>query len=379
MKRRRLGYAGFMAVVGIAVIAGTGFVHRQNSLDHPGVRAPYLQNDRGTDITLCWTTDFPATSRVELRMPDGSRREVGDLLPKTRHQVVLTGCRPGETHAYRTSVADSQWQVFTPRPAKPAPFRFAVFGDIGESSHSAQAVAGLLQRLKPEFAVALGDLAYPAGHERLLSERFFGPLSAYSRSHVVWHVFGNHDVATEKGRPLERASVGPDNGPPALPADRSYSFDYGEAHFTVVDSNLHVDQTRDIIAPWLERDLAASKARWKFVMLHHPPYSSGQHGGSQKVERRLVPIIARHGVDAVFAGHDHDYERFAPKTGVTYVVSGTGGAGLYRFRSETEGSLARTDDHHGLTLVEVDGDRATLKFIEEDGRILDHAEIPQNP
>ena len=81
---------------------------------------------------------------------------------------------------------------------------------------------------------------------------------------------------------------------------------------------------------WLERDLSAAARRpWKVVFLHGPLYGSSRHGGDEVIRRDLEPVLIRHGVDPVFSGHDHCYERTVPIEGVTYVVGGGGGKRLY--------------------------------------------------
>lgn len=374
MKRPSARATGLFALLAGAVGFGSTLLVREGGLDTPGRRAPYLQNDHGDRVTLCWTTDRPATSLVEVRGPDGASRPAGKLELTTRHEVELTGLRPGQRHAYRLQ-GSRQWTDFQTRPAAPRTFRFAVFGDIGDSAHAGDRAARLLRQHQPHFAVALGDLAYPTGRERLLSERFFTPLSSYSSSHVIWHVFGNHDQAAENGAPLERASEAPDNGPPGLPPDRNYSFDYGSVHVVVLDTNVDVEAIREKLAPWVEADLRASRAPWKFVMTHHPPYSSGEHGNTARVRRHLAPIFERMGVAAVFSGHDHHYERLAPER-VTYVVCGTGGAHLYGLKKRRRGSQAAIQGRHGITLVDVDGHRASLQFVAAEGEVLDRFNLP---
>ena len=93
---------------------------------------------------------------------------------------------------------------------------------------------------------------------------------------------------------------------------------------------------------WLERPLDASNARWKMVIMHHPmhspsvpiktflfiPYAEGRAREIQ-LEQQLAPILSKHGVDVVFAGHNHFYARMAPQDGIRYFVSGGGGRSVY--------------------------------------------------
>jgi hypothetical protein len=83
---------------------------------------------------------------------------------------------------------------------------------------------------------------------------------------------------------------------------------------------------------WLRRRLERSTAPWKVVAFHHPPFTCGGHSGDQEVVDRWVPLFRRYGVDLVLSGHDHNYQRFAPHGGVTYLVHGGGGAPLYALK-----------------------------------------------
>lgn len=373
-----------LAAVALVVLSGFVLVRLLGSSNEIGVRNPYLQNDTGTDISICWTTQTPLPTEVEWR-PAGSlysRVQQSGRVRSQRHTIRLRNLTPGADYEYRVRGGRSrgQWARFRTRSKSGTRFRFAALGDIGDMfPNDARAAARLLDREAPDFAVALGDLAYPLSREGLLTDRFFQPLRRYAGSHVMWHVFGNHDVAADGGRPLELASESPENGPSGMPRHRNYSFDYGGAHFAVVDSNVPRRELRTVVAPWLERDLRRSDAVWKIVMMHHPPFSSGKHGDNRKLQGTLVPVLARCGVDLVLSGHDHDYERFKPIDGVTYVVSGAGGAGLYGFKDVSPRSAVREGRHHGLTVIDIDGRHAVLRQVTDTGREADRFELVARP
>jgi 3',5'-cyclic AMP phosphodiesterase CpdA len=133
---------------------------------------------------------------------------------------------------------------------------------------------------------------------------------------LVAGTLGNHDVRVDGGR-YEFDLLG-------MPR-RYYKRRVGEVALFLLDSNrLYRSQLR-----WLESSLAASDAPWKVVAMHHPAYSCGGYLGTERVRRRLVPRFERGGVDLVLAGHDHNYQRFARRRGVVYVVHGGGGRRLY--------------------------------------------------
>jgi len=103
--------------------------------------------------------------------------------------------------------------------------------------------------------------------------------------------------------------------------------------------------------------------------LHRSPYGSSSHGGDEKVREDLEPVFTRHGVDLVFAGHDHVYERTVPIKGVTYVVSGGGGKRLYPVGKSARTACSRSA-HHAV-LVRLDGGRLSLEAVEPDGTVFD--------
>ena len=100
-----------------------------------------------------------------------------------------------------------------------------------------------------------------------------------------------------------------------------------------LDSN-YMDKSQ---VDWLEKELAASGSDWKIAFFHHPLYSSGgTHGSDVKLREQLEPLFLKYGVDVVFSGHEHFYERIKPQKGIYYFVSG--GAGKLR-----EGDVGKSD------------------------------------
>src|SRR5258707_8910628 len=83
-------------------------------------------------------------------------------------------------------------------------------------------------------------------------------------------------------------------------------------------------QDVDAQLQWLDRALAASTAPWKFVFGHHPIYSSGgAHGNQPELIQHVLPLIEKHGVQAYFAGHDHDLEHLVSGK-LNFIISGGG-------------------------------------------------------
>jgi 3',5'-cyclic AMP phosphodiesterase CpdA len=151
----------------------------------------------------------------------------------------------------------------------------------------------------------------------------------------------------------------------------------------VVDSNLDEAALRDHVAPWLAEVLGEPDARWKFVVFHHPPYTGGAYQPDERIQRTLVPVFEATGVDIVFNGHDHMYERTHPirngeaaedGDGVVYVVSGAGGARLYEalpIDQRPPYLAALYNETHSFTKVSISGNQLTLEQIALGGETVD--------
>jgi acid phosphatase len=126
---------------------------------------------------------------------------------------------------------------------------------------------------------------------------------------------------------------------------------------------------------WLDADLAASKAPWKVIYMHRPPYSSGRHGSDGKLRNLLAPILKRHGVQLVLAGHDHNYERTLPQDGTVYIVTGGGGIGTYNVDSSPYTAFSDSVIH--FVYGEVGTDEMILHAIDANGREFDSVVIPR--
>lgn len=327
-------------------------------------RAPYIQWTTQTSAYILWHTGREEFSRVEywregpgtpLGSPSSTKSGTGP--PTRRHTVWLSGLLPGQHYSYRVGSANS-WHAqgqFATAPKTGKPFRFAVWGDSGTGSDGQHALAGQIERGRPDFLLHTGDLIYNRGEAERYDRYFFSVYKGLLARAPFYGSLGNHDVLTEGGRPLLDNFVLPPNGPAGLTPERNYSFDFGDAHVVVIDSNLSESRLKRQVVPWLESDLRRSKAIWKFAAFHHPPYSSSMHGDEPRTQRALAPALARLGVDAVFNGHDHAYERFKPRDGVVYVVTGAGGAGRYRRREHRAATARYFNSDWSFTLIEIDG------------------------
>lgn len=265
------------------------------------------------------------------------------------------------------------WKSLRARPEDA--IRFAVIGDYGEGNSAEAAVAAMVKSWQPDFIVTTGDDNYSEGKASTIDKnigRFYhdyiypykGDYGAGADRNRFFPVLGNHDMRTGLGQPyLDYFSMSADQ--------RYYDFVWGPIHFFMLssDDDEPGGRTRDSIqGRWLQDGLAASTSPWNFVVLHHTPYSSSEHGSIEAVQWPYQEW----GADAVLCGHDHVYERIMHGD-FPYFVNGLGGGSLYEFNDPVEGSTVRYNAAHGAMLVEATAEIVTLRFysVRNGGELID--------
>ncbi len=220
--------------------------------------------------------------------------------------------------------------------------------DSGAARTAALIDAGLGQD-RDAAVLTLGDNAYPIGAPLEFSDCYAPTWGRFKTR--TYPAPGNHDYYTA-------GTTGYFGyfGAAAGPAGRGYfSFDLGRWHLLSLNSNLKADQHQAQLA-WLKADLAQHRTRCALAYWHHPLYSSGGHGDNQHM-RDVWQVLQGAGVDVVLAGHDHDYERFAPQDshgkrddahGIREFVVGTGGAALDHFAQLRPNRESAADTTHGV-------------------------------
>lgn len=244
---------------------------------------------------------------------------------------------------------------------------FVFIGDFGTGDESERAVASGIRswvRDRPfDALVTLGDNVYGDGSPSRFGAAWVQPYGWIDDSGVpVVASLGNHDIHTDGGAPVMDLFDMP---------DRWYQRGVGPVDFFVIDAN---DLTQNGQMEWLSGALAASTALWQILVFHHPMYSCGKHGSTPRVQRELTLVIAGKGVDLVVNGHDHDYQRFPPIDGTTYIVSGGGGAGLYSVGdcpADTPEPVAWNDEVHHFLYVSATATELIGTAVSASGSVLD--------
>jgi hypothetical protein len=196
---------------------------------------------------------------------------------------------------------------------------------------------------------------------------------------ALWPTLGNHDYGDTGAHRRRTAAAYFRNFvlPPKPGRERFYSFRYANAEFLAIDDEVTSFAPGSPQYRWIDRTLARSRACWKIPFLHHPVHAEyvnpepGDLAKARHLQRRLAPLFERHGVKLVLTGHQHDYLRANPLGGVTYVITGGGGAPLDPLpAAPSPVTAARGRFFHHL-LVSVAGRRMRVSAIDIAGRVRD--------
>lgn len=342
-------------------------------------RRPYLQQVTATSAMIGWVTSTTAAARVEAATVDGAERHVAIAEPEPdavrgpgEYQIWarLDGLRPDTIYCY--ALRDDAGELVqrtgfrtAPAPDTAASIGFLAFGDSGGGGSDQYALLEHMYSVPYDLILHTGDLAYGSGTIGQFEDNVFGVYADLLRNLPMFPAAGNHDYETQGGLPFRSVF--------ALPGDSGekwYSYDWGSVHFAALDT----ESDYKTQAAWLDRDLAATALPWRIVYLHRPPYSSGTHGSDLALRAALAPVLERHRVQLVLAGHDHDYERIKPQNGVAYIVTGGGGVGTRGVGSSS--FTAFSEDVIHFVYGEVAADRIVLHAIDATGVEFDSTVVP---
>ncbi|UCE17319.1 MAG: metallophosphoesterase [Gemmatimonadota bacterium] len=337
----------------------------------PGILiGPYVQNVKTNSITIMWESSKPENGKVlygEKRSLDGETDEKG---LSTIHEITLTGLKSETRYYYRVQSGKDVSDVYSFKTAvmKESPFSFASYGDNRDGPVMHRKITNLIASKNPDFVIHNGDLVNKGPVQKQWGLLFFNPAHRLMSQFPLYPVLGNHEENSEH---FYNFFSLPNN-------ERWYSFDYGKAHFIMLDSDDEGLFENGVQHTWLIDDLKKKSATWTFVTLHVPPFTAG---GNYYKRRRirlknvLHTLMERYGVDIVFSGHDHNYERTRPivsKNGahpVTYVIAGNGGTPM-RYIGHREWTLY-AERVFGFVLVQVDGKKLLLRGMNIENEVID--------
>jgi len=246
-------------------------------------------------------------------------------------------------------------------------FGFLAIGDMGTGWSTQYKLVDLMASndiAKYSAVLLLGDISYPDGNPKLIEQNIHKPYQKlYTKEFKFYTILGNHDWHFENGKYIKEYFDVPE----------FYSFQIGSAEFFALNSAGQDGRTFDKKqAEWLEKKLQKSRASWKIVLLHHPPFSASKaHPSNKYLQETLVPLLDKYKVNLCLAGHNHFYERTEKIKNTVYITSGGGSASLYDLRENPD--YPRAFAKKTYQYLRVTGNKKSLKLesIDSTGEIID--------
>ncbi|RLC51085.1 MAG: hypothetical protein DRZ79_03360 [Candidatus Cloacimonadota bacterium] len=245
---------------------------------------------------------------------------------------------------------------------------YVIYGDTRSDYDAHRRVIKAIERVNPVYVFHTGD--FIRGSEVEEQWEIFDEITSHLRKTAKFFpVIGNHEADHEDSF-FARF--------PYLHGEHWYSVDDNKLHFIILDSN---SETREDCAQynWLQNDLENIPADNKFiiVLVHHPLFTTGPHPDDEKgLRETFMPLFEEYGVDVVFSGHNHSYER-SFNNGIYYIVSAGGGAPLYEQARSSEYSQLYLAEYNFCKLFRF-GDKLIIDVLNPQLELLDEIIIEEN-
>ena len=284
-----------------------------------------INGDATTSRGFCWYTDSKAGTDVQVASIWADLEEAEIIsgtsyksMSKFVHKAIVDNLTPGRKYQYR--VGDSATGIwsdvgyFTTPSEENDRANFIVYADVQASNdENFKMAANVLKEAVNtmpyyEFAINLGDFVNDCTNEEW--DSYFSNFAFMNMNTTLIPVAGNHEGNLQWNKFNNMFNIGAVEGSPTI-TGCYYSFDWGDAHFAVLNTNdmypMSVAQIN-----WLKNDMNSSDAQWKIVLMHRALYSAGKNINKPDtviMRNNLLPVIDELGIDVVFAGHDHMYFR----------------------------------------------------------------------
>jgi hypothetical protein len=355
----------------------------------PFAKGPYLQELAPDGVTV----------RVEVDPPQPVSLEVSPVLPaaasaqdagreaganattqrvqspeaKAFHSIRVGALSPAQRYAYTVRAGASVQSgsfATAPKEDSKAPFTFLVYGDNRSDPVAHASVVRAMQAVPSDFLVNTGDYVED-GRERGQWQEFFDAEGPMLRDRCMFGCVGNHELIQRAGENYVRFFGASYDEKKELP--KLYgSFRWGNTRFFLLNGQDTFESGPEI--DWLKTALdQASSERglvFRIAVVHFGYRSAGPHGDNPRLLSAGVDRLFRDKkIDLVLSGHDHLYERGEEK-GMRYVVSGGGGAPLYRAKDSLPSTRKLESTYH---FVALDVSEKNVKLVAKrvDGSLLD--------
>jgi hypothetical protein len=431
--KRLLKFLLFLVVVYAA--GRTGVVFFGSLLT--GERAPYLQMLTQDSVTVRWQTLQNRMGVLKYgEHPDHLNYTLLEDSVGKVHSITARRLQPGTRYyysvgdisGYKDPDPERDWFRTMPRVEDVKHTRIWVIGDSGQPGDLSLAVRDAMlnwveENPRPDneyinLWLSLGDIAYRSGTNEQFQAALFDTYPNILRNQSLWPVYGNHDARRWTYFKLFTLPENGEAGGVPSGTENYYSIDYGNVHLVMLDTQDSSLKPDGDMLTWLKKDLSENTKQWLIAAFHHPPYSKATHdsdnnkdssGRMAKVRQHVLPILEAAAVDLVLSGHSHVYERShlmdchydtsdtfndsnivstgingqhreyrKPKnniahSGTVYVVAGS--SSKVDYGPLNHPAMVVGMEEAGSLLIDVEGNRLTSRFINEQGEIKDEFSI----
>jgi tartrate-resistant acid phosphatase type 5 len=281
--------------------------------------------------------------------------------------------------------------------AKSGGLNFLVFGDWGRNGEQDQRdvaaqMAVAAKDMDAKFIISVGDNFYENGVASVDDPQWqtsFEKVYSAPSLQVPWRVIlGNHDYHANCDAQIAYAKTSPRWKMPARyflqseKIDAATTVDFFYLDTTPMVKSYHTGAytknqvaTQDVAKQlaWFKDALAASTARWKIVVGHHPIYSGGGHGDTAELIETVLPLLQEHKVQAYFNGHDHDLQHLQAGS-VNLFDSGAGSQHTPTFYTKRS-KFAKS--RSGFTAIALQAEKMDVRMIDDRGRLLYTTAVPR--
>ncbi|WP_031514691.1 purple acid phosphatase family protein [Desulfofalx alkaliphila] len=348
--------------------------------------------DPQTTQTVTWRTGPDSTQNRVQYLPaagfSGSFAEASEVTATAANlyhghyqlEATIRGLAPNTSYIYRVGKegAWSEPATFT-TAVDDDKFSFLYMGDVQDGYHywGEMIIKALEDNPGLKFGMLGGDLVNE-GSSIDEWQCFFAAASPVFSQIPLMPAVGNH-CDTEL---FWKSFALPQNGPDGY-NDTFYSFDYGNCHITVLNSNyLGVPGIGgyETITNWLENDLKNCDKQWKLLVFHHPPYPVVHDWRADHLQTNWVPLFEEYGVDLVLVGHQHVYMRTKPLKGgaiqkdgegIVYIM-GNAGTKYYGPGPDHDYIAKQLAFVSNYQVIKIDGNTLSITAKDADGQVIDN-------
>ena len=339
------------------------------------LKNPYLiTSGKNTEMTVLWQLN--KSEEAIISWGADSSYSLGSAVTNEygedhQHKYLISNLTPGTKYYYKVTVNNitKEGSFLSPPKNDAAEVKFIAYGDTRSYPENHNKVAKQIHKTLQKdpayqtFILFNGDFVDDGDIEADWDLEFFDPQYKYIQyllSHIPYQSsMGNHEhsgILFEKYFPYPYINK------------RYWSFDYGPAHFIILDQYRDLGKDSEQLR-WLKKDLKNNNKKWKIICLHEPGWTAGVHRNNKDVQDFIQPLCIKYDVKLVLAGHSHYYAR-AVVDGINHISTGGGGAPLYTPDPDKPYITKAKKTHHFLR-IQIRDNTLICTAIDDNGFVID--------